>query len=228
MPSLYKPLKGDQVVERNTEVLAVRRPAGTRVAAPRTPAEAVAAAYAEAEAILSAARAEAGELKEKARQEGFAEGHRQGLEAARRETEELRAQARRMLAEAEAVRRENLERLTEEVIDLALDIAARVVARQIAVDRETVLGIAREALPLVKDRERINLFAHPSEVPLLRKNQQELLALLPERTVLSIVPDPQVQPGECRVETERGVVDAGLAARFEAVARALRGAGEAG
>jgi flagellar assembly protein FliH len=225
MPSLYRILKGDEVVERNTELLAVRRPAGSG-AASRTPAEVLASARAEAEAILAAARNEAGQIREKARQEGFAEGHRQGLEAARRETEELRLQARRMLAEAEAVRRENLEGLTGEVIDLALDIAARVVARQITVDRETVLAIAREALQLVKDRERINLFAHPSEVPLLRERQQELLALLPERAVLSIVPDPQVRPGECRVETERGVVDAGLAARFEAVARALKGAGE--
>ncbi|MBC7105639.1 MAG: hypothetical protein H5T97_06855 [Firmicutes bacterium] len=224
---MYRPLRGDRVVVRNTEVLEVRRPAGPKGGAPRTPGELLAATRAEAAGILAAARAEAEALKERARQEGFAQGHREGLVAARRETEELRLQARRMLAEAEAVRRENLERLTDEVIDLALDIAARVVARQIAVDRETVVSLAQEVLRLVRDRERIHLFAHPSEVPVLREHRRALLALLPERAVVSVIPDPELGPGECRVETERGVVDAGLAARFEAVARALRGAEEA-
>lgn len=185
----------------------------------------IARARAEAEQILARAQREAEErarqLAEKAREEGYKQGYREGIEQARAEAEEIRSRARQVLKQAEEQRAKTLESLEREIIGLSVDIAEKILARQLSLDPETVLAIAREALQLVKDREHITIFFNPADRETFEKNTEELKRLLPAHASLNLLSDDSITPGGCIVESEHGKVEATLEARWEAILESL-------
>lgn len=195
-------------------------------------------ARAEARAIVEAARQQAGAILEQARQaaageaeqiksaaarEGYEQGYREALEAAREDAEKTRAAARKVLEQAEQLRREKLAGLKDEILGLALEIAEKVVARELELQPGVVLGIAGEALQLVANRKTVVLKVNPVDWQACRDNKEQLLNHLPPRAELNILTDEQIERGGCVVETDYGRVDARITARWENVIQAIKG-----
>lgn len=155
-------------------------------------------ARAEAEAILARARAEAARLEADARAE---------------------IEARRTAREGES--RLGLERLREameeEVVALALAVAAKVLAVAVE-DPRAVRETARRALRLAGGSERLRLRCHPEDEAALRAGAlQEDGAAAP----VLIVPDPAVGRGGALLETDAGAVDARIETQLGRLARGL-------
>ena len=201
----------------------------------------------EAQKILSAAREhvahvlgkadeEAKQITLKAREryeaayhEGFENGYREGYEKAYREAMEkvdaeavgIRVSAWEMLSSAEAERKNTLLMVEEEVLALSVQIAERLVAKQLDLNRETVLYIVQQALQLLADRDSFVIVANPAEVEIIRRNKDIFIHLLSEGAGLKIIGDPDVMQGGCRLETERGQVDASMEARWQTLLQSL-------
>jgi flagellar assembly protein FliH len=169
-----------------------------------------------AEAMLADARAEVAALRRDAerelvrlREEATSGGHAEGL--ARAAAALLAAEARRdgWLAAAEA-----------EVAELALEVARRLLGRELASDPAAVRAGAACAVGAARGRRRATLRLHPAAAAALRGEEGPLAALggLPS---LQLVSDPGLAPGDAVVETEGGAVDARLEVRLEAFRRAL-------
>ena len=199
--------------------------------------EILALARAEAEKILEKAREEARALAARAKEEAFAEGlargleegrergYREGVEEAARESSRLREEALSVLRGAEEARRRLFCELEGEVVDLAVEIAEKVLLKELEQDREAVLAVAREALSLLAGRKSAYLFVHPEDLPAAEGARGELAALLGPRARVDVIADPAVERGGLRVKTERGEVDATLSGRWKELLAALRPAG---
>ncbi|MDA8335222.1 MAG: FliH/SctL family protein [Peptococcaceae bacterium] len=174
-------------------------------------------AAAQARETVENSQGEAAAVREKAREEGRAAGR---AEAAA-ESAAVLARAGQVLAQAEGERRTLLAGLPEELAELALAIARQVVARELAQAPAAVTAIAREALELVKNRERVTVYVNPAEADLFRARRGDLEGSLSDRAVLVIIADQDVPAGGLLVETEQGLVDATLEARFAALRTAL-------
>lgn len=179
------------------------------------------AASRQARELVENARGETESLREKAREEGYAAG----LATAAEETRETYVRAGQVLVQAQEERRLLLAGLEEELAQLALVIAKQVVARELGQAPAAVMAIAREALELVKNRERVTVYVNPAEADLFRARRGDLEGSLSDRALLVIIADHEVPPGGVRVETEQGLVDATLEARFAAFRGVLRGRG---
>lgn len=174
------------------------------------------------EELLQQARLEAEEIRKQAFDEGQRQGYRDGIEQSRTEADEIRGRARGVLREAEETRRRTLDELEHEVRSTAVMIAEKLVAKQLDLDPETIIAVAREALEVVRERESVVLYAHPAHVVHLQEAVQELKAqLLPEGAVLRIIGDAELETGGCLVETEQGLVDATRDVRWREVLKAL-------
>lgn len=165
------------------------------------------------------AEMQAQELKEQAKQAGWQEG----IHASEVEAEEIRGQARSVLNQAREIYHQTLAKMESEIVDLAVDIAERVVMAQLAVEPRTVMEIARECMELVKNRPLVNIYVNDADFTLVKDGKNELLQGLPGRVELNILVDKGIQPGGCRIETEQGQVDATLETRWQEVTRALYG-----
>lgn len=191
--------------------------------------ETIRRASATADEIICQSQLDSEQIRKLAHQDGFQQGsrkgydrgYREGMAKAEEEAVAVRTQAGEVLRQAENFRREKLEQLEQEMIDLALDIAERLLTVQLTLDREVIVNVAAEALRLVADRQNVVLFVNPDELELVERKKDELKSLLPARAQLQVLADAAVQPGGCRIDTEQGLVDATMETRKEALLKAL-------
>jgi type III secretion protein L len=168
--------------------------------------EIVAEAEAEARRIL----ADVEPARARAAAEAVAAGHAEGL-----------AEAAATVVRAAAERDRRLAALEGEVVALALDVARKILGRELS-DPAAVVDLAARALAEARERREVTLRVSPADAPALRRAEGRLGALLARAPGLVMREDPALSPGHVVVETEAGRVDAGLDAQLAALERALR------
>jgi len=166
-------------------------------------------------------------IEQKAYQEAYAAGHAEGLAAARAETEpqleELKAQVQRMGAIFDQLARplENLDaQIEQQLVNLALAIAKQLLRRELKTDPAQVIAVVRETVGLLPAAARdVRVHLHPEDAAVVR----EKLATPSADRAWSIVEDPVMTRGGCRVTTDTAQIDARLETRIGGVISAILG-----
>lgn len=194
-------------------------------------AEALVAAAREQAAAIVAAAAEEAEAQRRAAyedgyQRGYAEGQAAGEAAARAEASgaiaEAASRAENILALARTQAAEALNGAERQMVELALAVAAKVLAREAAENPTTVLPIVRAALEKVQDQQQITLRVNPGCYDFVLAARPELQAALAGDVQLAVAADSSLAEGDCVIETPFGLVDARLDTQLELVRTALR------
>lgn len=111
----------------------------------------------------------------------------------------------------------------ESLADLAIVIAERVIAAELSASRETVVGIAHDALSEVTHATEARIRVNPFDSDAVRGRAKELLIAAGSLRSVEVVDDPTVVSG-CVIETDGGVIDATITTKlrtiFEATDRA--------
>lgn len=87
-----------------------------------------------------------------------------------------------------------------EVVQLALEIARRILRRELTVDPEAILGLLRAGLESVSLREVLEVRVHTAHADIVRSALQRMGAPV----AISVVGDAHLEPGAVCVETRRG------------------------
>jgi flagellar assembly protein FliH len=170
-----------------------------------------------------AARAErVREIDANARAEGFAAGHRDGHAAGRREalSENVIQVARidEILKELTADLARFDRGIAQEVVQLGLAVARKLVGESLRIRPAIVRESVEEALRQVSHlRGAVVLVVNPADAPLVR----DYLDTAPVPGGWSLREDPLVGVGGCRVETAAGEVDATLQERWHRITASL-------
>jgi flagellar assembly protein FliH len=163
------------------------------------------------------AEREAARKLDQARREAYAEG----LATGRQQAEEQFRPAVQGLAETLdtlARLRENIrEETIQDLVHLAVSIAARVIHREVAVDPDALAGLIQAAFSKLQSREINRVRMHPTMEPLVRKLLEQAGA--PKNLVL--VADPNLKPAEVFFETSQGVLDASVETQLREIERGL-------
>ena len=235
MPSLSKIIKGAPV-EQADHVVPLRQLAlATTEEEPTvTPQELLAIARQQAEEMVTKAKQEAAQILQQAKAEAETkakhlqeqakkDGWQEGIVASEAEGEKIRRQASEVLVQAQQIYSDTLDSMETEIVDLAVDIAERVVLAQLAVEPRTVMEIAKECMELIKNRPLVNIYVNHVDYQMVDEDKNELLQGLPGKVELHILADNGISPGGCRIETDQGQVDATLETRWQEVLKALYG-----
>jgi flagellar assembly protein FliH len=176
-----------------------------------TPARLLADAAAEAERIHELARIEGHE-------EGRAQGHADGVAethaAAQALHEALAALARATDELAQAVERD--------AVQLALALAAKIVAGTIEVEPERVLDTVAGALRRIADRRRIAVLVDPADLEVVSGALGELQTRAGGIELCEIQADRRVGRGGAIVRTVESEVDATVATQLERAREVIR------
>lgn len=167
---------------------------------PGSPQEIVAEAMAQAEAIRARAHAE-----------GVAEGHAQGRA-------DVRSAAEALLAAAEELthtRDELVAAIERDAVELALALAAKIVAGAIEAQPERILEAVAGALRRVVDRRQIAVFVDPEDFQLVAGAIDELKAKLGGGEICDVQADRRIGRGGVIVRTVEREVDATVATQIE-------------
>jgi flagellar assembly protein FliH len=109
----------------------------------------------------------------------------------------------------------------DEIINLIMLVARKVIIREVTQDRTILAGVVQNALDGLSAREEVTVRINPDDYLLVTSGHEEILKkeLISERLLLK--PDPSVAAGFCLVDTAMGTIDASLDGQIEQLYRSL-------
>ncbi|HKX26681.1 MAG TPA: FliH/SctL family protein [Blastocatellia bacterium] len=168
------------------------------------------AAQAEARRLIADAESRAAEIQRAARERGQAEAQALAQAELHQAAEELRAQLAASLDELAGLRTEIAARTEQDLVRLALEIAKKIVHREVKVDHEIALTLARVALSRIHGRASAIVRLHPDDCAYVRDRCERLGT----ESAVEIVEDRSINPGGCIVQSELGEIDARIEQQF--------------
>jgi flagellar assembly protein FliH len=166
---------------------------------------------------LSQHQARLAGLERDAFAKGYEQGERAGAEAGAKRAEAMLRRLAETIQELADVRRAMIRETERQMVQLAMAIARRVVRREVAIDSELTLTMARVALERLGDSTAVTIRLHPDDFEATCRQREALLA----GSHVTVTPDPAVSRGGCLVQSDFGYVDASVDAQFQELARAL-------
>lgn len=184
------------------------------------------AAENQAQAIRAQAEQEAAVLKQAAQTEGREAGRTEGLKNAathieqqanalcdRRFTEHLQRTLPALTKAAQQLQQERdhwLVRWEKVAVELGVAIAEKLVRSNLAAKPELATGMISEALRLAAGQPQLRVFLHPDDLARLGDQAQQVVQSLSACATPDLVSDATLAPGDCRLETRHGEIDARL------------------
>ena len=183
----------------------------------------------EAGQILAAARQkaaeEATEVKRRAEQEGRRAGHAAVEQIVQeqlgRQLATLMPALRQAMADLQHAKQAWLIHWEKSAVHVAAAIARRILRRELAAQPEIAVPLIREALQLAAGSGQVRLYLHPADCQTLRPQIDMLLKEFASLGSAEVVPDAQLSPGGCRVETRFGVIDQQIEAQLARIEEEL-------
>jgi flagellar assembly protein FliH len=158
-------------------------------------------------------------LEREAFSKGFAQGERAGGEAAAKRGEAMLRRLTETLEELTTLREQMIHQTERQMVQLALAIARRVVYREVSLDQDLLVAMARVALERLGEHAQVTVRLNPEDFEATAAAR----AAQWTGTHVTVVADARVGRGGCRLESEFGAIDAGVDAQIQEIARALLG-----
>src|SRR5690606_15262613 len=96
------------------------------------------------------------------------------------------------------------------VVPIALKAAKKIVGKEIEASEKTVVDIIANSLKAVSQHKKIRIYVNPKEFDIIEENREKIKKIFENLEALSILPQDDVSPGGCIIETEGGIINAQL------------------
>ena len=164
--------------------------------------------------IISRAKDEAENIKQKAIKDGFTKG----LNIAKANIDELKITIASLLS----IREKAIERYKDDIIEISIKIAEKLLKKQIEEDRTIILNILSEVLAnIAKDEKHIIIKINPADEKTVKENISPLIPSSFSDTKVTIEKNSKIDHGSCIVETKSGVIDAQFSTQLAILKKAL-------
>jgi len=165
--------------------------------------------------------------------EGHKRGYKEGFEKGKKEAEERYKKLENILKKdfqekiqsintflknLEKESKELILNMDKEVLNLALNIAQKLILKEIERDPEISLRLIKEALNYIAEGTELNIKVNPEEYKFLEEN---LLKYIPPSQKIKLIPDESISKGGIFIETSLGVIDATFEKRWKKLLETL-------
>jgi flagellar assembly protein FliH len=174
----------------------------------------IAAAEEKAAEIDAEARSGFEEQRRKAEEEGRAAGYEAGYAAGKAEADRLIERVRVILERAQDLRADVLADTEQQIVDLALLVARKVVKTISESQKTVVLQNIAQALKKVKARGVIFVRVNVADLKLTAEHSKTFIQMMEGAKGVQIVEDSSVDPGGCIIETDFGEIDARISSQL--------------
>ncbi|MDD2365550.1 MAG: FliH/SctL family protein [Desulfuromonadaceae bacterium] len=151
----------------------------------------------------------------------FNEGLKEGKELAERGLVNVFRALRASTEKIHNLRDKILRESEDELITLIMQVARKVIIREVTEDRSILSSVVKNALDSLSAREEITVRINPDDYLLVTTGRDEILSKELLSELLQLKSDPTVAAGFCLVDTAMGTVDASLDAQLEQLYRTL-------
>ena len=187
----------------------------------------------EAEQILSAAKEDANRILEDAKSQAeteFEEQKRLGYEKGAREKEEA---LNRQIEEKEqtlAFRQQEMEKdyqsrlsaMESDIVDAVISVFDSVFKIQFEDKRELLLSLVNGTLMAIDPGEKIRIHVNYEDQKMLSEHLDELQEITGKDVAIEFVKDQKLSDGQCKIETDYGVIDCGIDTQLSTLLKDIR------
>lgn len=169
----------------------------------------------EAEEILGDARATGIQMAEEARNNGYLDGFSRGYEEAGQDFHKEYDPKMVMIAdildrlsdyEAQVLRDQQ-----EDLVELAITVARKVIGQTLKADPATVAELLREVVENASGEQYVKVTLSPDLLPIQAKAAEQVRKLLTDMGAeVTLITQQGLEPGSALVETPKGVVDVSI------------------
>lgn len=153
--------------------------------------------------LVSRAQSEANSIKELAAREGY----QNGIKKASKEIQEMKDK----LIEFLAMRDEMYNDFYPHIIELAMEIAKKIIKKEADTSKEVIKEIAMAALDeLNSDTEKLTVKVNPDDCEFAAASLPEMLQEKGINAKINVVSDETVEKGGCIIIANNGVIDADI------------------
>jgi flagellar assembly protein FliH len=160
------------------------------------------------------------QLEKQAFESGFRQGEKAGLEIAEKKMESVMRRYAETVLELGRLKPALYSQVEREVVRLALEVAKKVVHREIHADHEIIQTLVRVALGHVAEKSAVTIHLHPGDYSYLLEFRAELTNSNDGREIV-LVADKSIERGGCLIQTECGDIDARIEEEFREIERAF-------
>ena len=196
-------------------------------------------AQAEADRLIQNAKAQAEHIIEQAKQaaetevsriyqrasedgynQGYAEGHQKGQQEAsaamRKAAQDAVDAVQRFLSQANQTRDAEIDKLSAEVLDVAVTVAEKVIHVSLKSSEEIIKRMIITATEKLKRRQWVQIYVADCDVKGVAQSDPSLAAALSSLSDhIKIVPMKDAEPGTCIVEMPDEIIDASASTQLE-------------
>jgi flagellar assembly protein FliH len=161
-------------------------------------------------------------LEREAFAKGFAQGEQAGADQASQRGEAMLYRLMQTIEELTQVRAQMIQQTERQMVQLALAVARRVIHREVSLDPDLLVAMARVALERLGETAQVTVRLHPEDYQAAGAERVAQQA----GSNVTVVADAHLSRGGCRIESDMGMLDAGVDAQLQEIARALLGGEE--
>ena len=168
----------------------------------------------EAQRVTQKAAADEDALKKSAYDEGFTKGREEGFQEGNQEANRLIERLHTIIERIMDKRQEILQETEQQVVDLVLLMARKVVKVIAETQRDVVVSNVLQALRKVKGAGDVIIRVNLADVKLVTGHTDEFLKSVESVKNITIVEDTNIDTGGCVIETDFGAIDARIASQL--------------
>jgi flagellar assembly protein FliH len=147
----------------------------------------------------------------------YAQGEKAGLEAGTKRADAMLRRLSDTLRELDDLRRTMIRQTEHQIVQLAVEMARRILRREVQTDNDLLCAMARVALDRLGDNAPATIRLNPEDYHTIVARHGGTWA----GSNVTVAADPAVGRGGCLVESSFGFVDASVEAQFRVLEQAL-------
>jgi flagellar assembly protein FliH len=162
------------------------------------------------------------DIERQAYEQGFAKGEQEGQMAAQRQCAPLTAALEKTLRELDGIRSKIRGYMEQEVVELALHVARKVIRHELTVSEDAIVCVVQEAMTKLDDPGKISIRLNPEDLKRIRGAGERLKSVIENLDNIHFEEDTGMECGGCYIQTEYGEIDARIEEQLHAIEEALR------
>lgn len=171
---------------------------------------------------LMEAERRAQELESEGYDKGYAQGMKDGTETGLKSMLITKEQMEKLFAALQTIPKRVFKDYHEWFITNTLAIARQVIRKELDTHPKILAHLIGSLLDEVEASQTVTLYLAPKDIELLEAHTGLKETLRQSDRSFSLKPDPQLERGGCRIETELQLLDADIETRFALIEEALR------
>jgi len=160
-------------------------------------------------------------IRKQAYEEGFASGEKKGFAEGKHKLDSALDRIQTLLSEMETIWEHLIETHERQILQLISRVAEKVVFGRVDIDRNVIKRTILHAFQMVPEPVKVTIELNAEDAEYIETIKEDFFLQVKTLKNVTVIPNPLITRGGCKVKTRFGEVDATLESRLEAIRQAI-------